>query len=274
MNKLCIHTITNKPWTLDQCLINYEKAGVKGISIWRNVLENQNLSSIKRRVADAGLETVSLVRGGFFTGNSKIEQQKAINENKLIIEEAAQIGAPLIVLVCGATPGISINENIKQIQEGIEAIIPFAKANHVKLGIEPLHPMYADKRSAVCSLQSANRLAQTINSDTVGVTLDVFHIWWEENLAEQIKLCAKNKNIFSYHICDWKMDMTDMLNDRGLMGDGVINVKDITQMVESTGFNGYREVEIFSNHYWKMDQNEFLNLIIKRYNQTYHLKGE
>lgn len=269
LQKLCLHTITTKPWSLDQCLLNYEKAGVKGISIWRNVLENQNLNTISRRVKDAGLETVSLVRGGFFTGKTKEEKTKAIDENRRIIDEAAIIGAPLIVLVCGATPGISINENIKQIQDGIEAIIPYAKQNNVKLGIEPLHPMYADKRSAVTSLRSANRLAMAINSPIVGVTLDVFHIWWEEDLEEQIKLCAKNNKIFSYHICDWKMDMSDMLNDRGLMGDGVINVKGITEQVEKTGFNGYREVEIFSNHYWKMDQNEFLTLIINRYKQTY-----
>lgn len=269
LNKLCLHTITTKPWTLDQCLLNYEKVGVKGISIWRNVLENQNLNTVGRRVKDAGLETVSLVRGGFFTGKTKDEKQKAIDENKKIIEEAAAIGAPLIVLVCGATPGISIADNIKQIQEGVEAIIPFAIKNNVKLGIEPLHPMYADKRSAVCSLRSANQLAMAINSPSVGVTLDVFHLWWEEDLGEQINLCAKNNKLFSYHICDWKMDMSDMLNDRGLMGDGVIDVKGITKMVEKTGFNGYREVEIFSNHYWKMDQNEFLKLIIDRYKQTY-----
>lgn len=269
LSKLCLHTITTKPWSLDQCLLNYEKVGVKGISIWRNALENQNLSTVSRRIKDAGLETVSLVRGGFFTGNSQNEKQKAIEENIKIIDEAASVGAPLIVLVCGATPGISINENIKQIQEGIEVILPYAIKNNVKLGIEPLHPMYADKRSAVCSLRSANRLALAINSPAVGVTLDVFHIWWEEDLEDQINLCAKNNKLFSYHICDWKIDMNDMLNDRGLMGDGVINVKGITQMVEKTGFNGYREVEIFSNHYWKMDQNEFLNLIINRYNQTY-----
>jgi sugar phosphate isomerase/epimerase len=269
LSKLCLHTITTKPWTLDQCLLNYEKVGIKGISIWRNVLENQNLSTIKTRVKNAGLETVSLVRGGFFTGSTIAEKQKAIDENKKIIEEAAQIGAPLIVLVCGATPGISIKENLKQIQEGIEAIIPFAASHQVKLGIEPLHPMYADKRSAVSSLRSANQLASNINSNVVGVTIDVFHVWWEDDLEEQIKLCAKNNKLFSYHICDWKLDMSDMLNDRGLMGDGIINVKEITKMVEATGFNGYREVEIFSNQYWKMDQNEFLNLIVKKYKQTY-----
>lgn len=269
LSQLCLHTITTKPWTLDQCLLNYEKVGVKGISIWRNVLENQNLSTIKARVKNAGLETVSLVRGGFFTGNSNAERQKAIDENKKVIEEAAQIGAPLVVLVCGATPGVTVKENLKQIQEGIEAIIPFAISHQVKLGIEPLHPMYADKRSAVSSLRSANQLANGINSSHVGITIDVFHVWWEDDLEEQIQICAKNNKLFSYHICDWKLDMSDMLNDRGLMGDGIINVKEITKMVESTGFSGYREVEIFSNEYWKMDQSEFLKLIVEKYKQTY-----
>jgi len=269
--QLCIHTITTKPWSLDQCLLNYEKVGVKGISIWRNALENQDLSTVNRRVKSAGLETVSLVRGGFFTGNTKEERQRAIDENKKVIEEAAQIGAPLVVLVCGATPGLSIKENLKQIQEGIEVVVPFAASHQVKLGIEPLHPMYADKRSAVSSLRVANQLALAINSRQVGVTIDVFHVWWEDDLDEQIKICAKNNKLFSYHICDWKLDMSDMLNDRGLMGDGIINVREITKSVEETGFRGYHEVEIFSNQYWKMDQNEFLNLIVTRYKQTYHL---
>lgn len=271
LEKLCIHTITNKPWSLDECLINYEKVGVKGISVWRNVLENQNLSNVKQRINNAGIEVVSLVRGGFFTGKSAIERDKAISDNKKAIEEAASIGAPLIVLVCGATPGLSINENIKQIREGIEKILPFAKSVGVKLGIEPLHPMYADKRSAISSLRSANDLAEQIHSPFVGVTIDVFHLWWEPDLEEQIRRCANSKNIFSFHICDWKLDMSDMLNDRGLMGDGIIDVKDFTQKVENCGFSGFREVEIFSNVYWKMDQKEFLKLIIDRYKQTYSI---
>jgi sugar phosphate isomerase/epimerase len=268
LSKLCIHTMTNKPWSLDQCLSNYSKAGIGGISVWRNVIEGQNLSQVARRINDAGLTPVSLVRGGFFTGKTQIEKQNSLDDNLRAIDEAAAIGTDLVVLVCGATPGFTVKENLKMIQEGIEKIVPHAASCNVKLGIEPLHPMYADTRSAVSSLKSANDLAERINNDNVGVTLDVFHLYWEEYLQEEIDRCAALNKLFSFHICDWKTDMADMLNDRGLMGDGIINVPQIRGWVEDTGFKGFNEVEIFSNSYWKMDQNDFLDLIIKRYKEN------
>lgn len=270
LSRLCLHTMTNKPWSLDQCLSQYEKYKIGGISIWRNVIENQNLQTVKKNIENSGITPVSLVRGGFFTGDNEQQRQKAIKENIEIIQEAQEIGCPLVVLVCGATPGQSVEENIQQIQDGIEALIPTCEKANVKLGIEPLHPMYADTRSSISSLQSANRLAERINSSFVGVTLDVFHLWWEENLKAEIEICAKNKNLYSFHICDWKTNMLDMLNDRGLMGDGVIPVKKISQWVDETGFDGFQEVEIFSTQYWKMDQEEYLKLIIEKYISTYN----
>ena len=265
LSKLCIHTMTNKPWSLDECLKHYSAAEIGGISVWRNVLEGQNLNKAARNIQNAGLTPVSLVRGGFFTGNTETEKQTSIDDNKRAIDEASAIGADLVVLVCGATPGFTVKENLKMIQEGIEKVIPHAKSAGVRLGIEPLHPMYADTRSAVSSLKSANDLAERINSPSVGVTLDVFHLWWEEYLQEEINRCAALNKLFSFHICDWKTDMADMLNDRGLMGDGIINVEQIRGWVEDTGFNGFNEVEIFSSKYWKMNQNDFLNLIIEKY---------
>jgi sugar phosphate isomerase/epimerase len=268
LSRLCIHTMTNKPWSLDECLTNYSKAGVGGISVWRNVIEGQNLSQVARRINDAGITPVSLVRGGFFTGKTEVEKQNSLDDNLRAIDEAAAIGTDLVVLVCGATPGFTVKENLKMIQEGIEKIMPHAASCNVRLGIEPLHPMYADTRSAVSSLKSANDLAERINTDNVGVTLDVFHLYWEEHLQEEINRCAALNKLFSFHICDWKTDMADMLNDRGLMGDGIINVPQIRGWVEDAGFKGFNEVEIFSNSYWKMDQNEFLKLIIKRYKEN------
>ncbi len=265
LSKLCIHTMTNKPWSLDECLSNYSAAGIGGISVWRNVLENQNLASAARRINDSGLIPVSLVRGGFFTGNTAQEKQISIDDNLRAIDEAAAIGSDLVVLVCGATPGFTVKENLKMIQEGIEKVMGHAASCNVRLGIEPLHPMYADTRSAVSSLKSANDLAERINAENVGVTLDVFHLYWEEYLQEEINRCAAMNKLFSFHICDWKTDMADMLNDRGLMGDGIINVSQIRGWVEDAGFSGFNEVEIFSNKYWSINQDDFLRLIIERY---------
>jgi sugar phosphate isomerase/epimerase len=264
LSKLCIHTMTNKPWSLDECLSKYSAAGIGGISVWRNVIEGRDLNQVKTDIANSGLAPVSLVRGGFFTGDTS-QRQVAIDENKTIIDEAQAIGAPLVVLVCGATPGNTVEQNLQQVRGGIAAVLPHAEQAGVKLGIEPLHPMYADTRSCVSSMRSANELAEGLNHSHVGVTVDVFHLYWEEHLRSELLRCGKNGNLFSYHICDWKTNAADMLNDRGLMGEGVIPVDHLSEWVTEAGFDGFHEIEIFSDRYWAMDQDEYLKMIIDSY---------
>ncbi|NLF30324.1 MAG: sugar phosphate isomerase/epimerase [Planctomycetes bacterium] len=265
--RLCLHTITTRPWSLAECVRHYAAAGVRGISVWRNCLETTTPSEARRMIADAGLTCVSLVRGGFFTGATAAERQKAIDENRRVLDEAAGVGAPLVVLVCGATPRQSARTNIEQIREGIEAVIGHAAARGVKLSIEPLHPMYADVRSAIVTLRDANDLCEAIGSPHVGVTVDVFHLWWDPALQAEIARCGRAGNLLSFHVCDWKTGMADMLNDRGLMGEGVIDVPAIRGWVEAAGFGGFIEVEIFSNRWWQEDQHRFLDAVVQAYLQ-------
>jgi sugar phosphate isomerase/epimerase len=208
---------------------------------------------------------VSYVRGGFFAHASGEKRKVANDQNRILIEEAATIGAPLLVLVCGADPDQSLDTSRKHIEEGIEQLIPFAKAHNVKLGIEPLHPMYAHSRSAINTLQQANDLSENIDDPIVGVVVDVYHLWWEEDLQNQIMRCGRNKNLFAYHICDWKSPIEDILNDRGIMGEGCIDLPLLGTWISESGFEGYHEVEIFSNRYWSMDQKIFLNKIAEAY---------
>ena len=161
----------------------------------------------------------------------------------------------------------SLEESRKQIHDGIAAILPDAQAAGIKLAIEPLHPMYADTRSAINTLSQANDMAEIFNSPFVGVAVDVYHLWWDATLQQEIKRCGKNNNLFAFHVCDWKSPTTDILNDRGLMGEGCIPIKQITEWVDATGFQGFREVEIFSNIYWKEDQHLFLEKIITAYKE-------
>jgi sugar phosphate isomerase/epimerase len=183
----------------------------------------------------------------------------------MAIEQAASIGAPLLVLVCGSDRRQSLERSREQIREGIMSILPFAEAAGVKLAIEPLHPMYASDRSAINTLKQANELAADINSEWVGVAIDVYHLWWDPFLKEQIERCAGQKHLFAFHVCDWNVPTVDMLNDRGLMGEGCINIPEIRSWVEATGFSGYNEVEIFSNKFWATDQKEYLEKIKKTY---------
>ncbi|MCW3119829.1 MAG: sugar phosphate isomerase/epimerase [Chitinophagaceae bacterium] len=268
LSQLCIHTITTKPWGIEEAAKNFSDEGVKGITVWRDALVNRNIRQTGHLLRNHGLEIVSLCRGGFFPAKEKKKREAAIDDNRKAIEEAVELGAPLIVLVCGADPAQPLEDSRKQIRWGIEAIIPDAAAAGVKLAIEPLHPMYADTRSAINTLAQANDMAVQLNSSTVGVAVDVYHLWWDPMLETEIKRCGENDHLFAFHICDWNTPTTDLLLDRGLMGDGAIPVNKIRAWVEATGFNGFYEVEIFSNKYWKEDQAEFLKKIIKAYKEN------
>lgn len=264
-SKLCIHTITTKPWQIETAAEEYGKAGISGISVWRDTLEGRDIAKTGEMIRSNGLEIVSLIRGGFFPSIDSVKRKQAIEDNRLAIDEAEALGCPMIVLVCGAEPSNSLGHSRDQIKQGIEAILPYAEQANVKLAIEPLHPMYADTRSAINTMEQANEMAEQFRSDFVGVAVDVYHLWWDPHLEKEIARCGKNENLFAFHICDWLSPTVDMLNDRGLMGDGCIDIKQIRSWVEQAGFSGFNEVEIFSNKHWAEDQYEFVEKIKSAY---------
>jgi sugar phosphate isomerase/epimerase len=265
LSRLCVHTITTKPWKLETAAEKYAAAGVKGITVWRDALAGHDAEPAGRRLRDLGLSIVSLCRGGFFPANTAADREKALDDNRRAIAEAHGLGAPLIVLVCGAVPGLPLTEARKQIQEGIAALLPECAAAGVKLAIEPLHPMYADNRSAINTLGQANDLCEALASPFVGVAVDVYHLWWDPALEVEIARCGRLGKLFAYHVCDWRTPTEDLLLDRGLMGEGCIPLRRIRAWVEATGFGGFNEVEIFSRKYWSGDQDEFLARIIQAY---------
>jgi len=260
--QLAIHTFTNQPWSIGECIENYSRAGIGGISIWRETIAGEDLKKVRIHLSDSGLTPVSLVRGGFFTSRKAETRASAILTNIEAISEAAILGLPMVVLVCGATLGQSPEENLEQIEEGIRALLPTAEAANVKLAIEPLHPMYAGDRSAVASLRDANLLAQRIKHPLVGIAVDTFHVWWETNLEAEIQTCALNGHLFAFHICEFKPDSDHPLLDRGLPGEGVNATPRILAMVRKTGFTGLTEAEVFSRKYWAMNQHVFLDKIL------------
>ena len=265
LERLCIHTITTKPLGFELACASYAALGVKGISIWRDAVAGLPPAAVAGSLRKHDLCPVSYVRGGFFPALQAEQRARAIQENILMLQEAADMEIPMLVLVCGAEPGQSLQASREQIQAGIEALLPRAHSLGVKLAIEPLHPMYADTRSAITSLKQANELTEHFMDDSLGIAVDVYHLWFDEDLEAQIRRCGNNHKLFAYHICDWKVPTTDMLNDRGLMGEGCIPLKQIRGWVEEAGFTGFHEVEIFSNEYWAGDQDHFLNRILKAY---------
>ena len=264
-SRLCVHTITTKGWELEEAVERYAESGVSGITVWRQWLEGRDPAEAGDRIRAAGLKVVSLCRGGFYPAFEEKDREEAIEDNKRAIEDAAALGAPLVVLVCGAVPGQSLVESRKQITDGIAATLPLAESLGVKLAIEPLHPMYADDRSAINTLASANDVCDELNHPLVGIAYDVYHLWWDPDLEEQTKRTAQADRLFAYHVCDWMTPTTDLLNDRGLMGEGCIDLRGIRALVEKNGFDGMIEIEVFSNRWWEKPTQEFLEAIKQSY---------
>jgi sugar phosphate isomerase/epimerase len=216
-------------------------------------------------IRKSGLEVAALCRGGFFPAFTEGDRLKAIEDNKLAIDQAAAVGSPMVVLVVGACVGMSLEEARKQITDGIAACLDHARANNVQLAIEPLHPMYAADRSAVNTMGQARAICEELKDPLVGIALDVYHVWWDPDLMNEVKLAGKQNTLFAFHVCDWRPDTRHLLLDRGLMGEGCIDIKGIREAVEATGFNGWNEVEIFSETHWQKDQRGWLNEIKKAY---------
>lgn len=267
LSRLCIHTVTTKPWNIEEATKHYFYAGVKGITVWRDTLQGRNIRQTGEILKDHGLTAVSLSRGGFFAHSDPARRKGAIEDNRRTIEEAYELGTDKIILVCGADPDQLLEVSRKQIFEGISSVLPDAESAGVKLAIEPLHPMYSDTRSAINTISQANDMAESLGSPWVGVVIDVYHLWWDPLLKKEIERCGKSSNLLAFHISDWKSPTTVMLNDRGLMGEGCIPIRKIRSWVEKAGFHGFIEVEIFSTEYWKQNQSEFLKKIIASYKE-------
>jgi sugar phosphate isomerase/epimerase len=261
--RLSIHTMTTKPWSLEQACAAYAKAGIGGITVWRQHLAPYGAARGRAILAAHGLACTALCRGGFFPAADAAGRAAAIEDNRQAIRDAAELGAPQVVLVCGSVPGIPLADARRMVEDGIRAVEPEARAAGVQLSIEPLHPMYAADRSCITTLGEARRLCERINSPAVGIALDVFHVWWDPELADEIVKSARWT--IGFHLCDWRAPLRDMLNDRSVMGDGSIPCRDLRRQVRAAGFAGWDEVEIFSTELWAGDQQALLDRIVAAY---------
>lgn len=269
LSRLAVHTFTNKPWSLGECIDNYQAAGVPAVSIWRNVVWEEEggvgIDEAARLVRGSSLHVEAYVRGGFFPAADEAGRQKAIDLNRLWIDQALALGAKQMVLVVGAVPGMPLEDQRQMVADGTAALLPLCEPEGLKLSIEPLHPMYAAERSCVNTMNQARAICEQLSHPLVGIACDVYHVWWDERLEEEIGLAAQQGRLFAFHICDWRSPTRDFLTDRTLMGEGCIDIRQIRGWVESAGFSGYNEVEIFSEEYWAQDQAEYLDKIVRAY---------
>ncbi|TCR82494.1 sugar phosphate isomerase/epimerase family protein [Rhizobium sp. BK376] len=242
------------------------KQGITAIAPWRDQVHAIGLDEAARIVADNRLRVTGLCRGGMFPADAD-GRAAAIDDNKRAIDEAAALNADCLVLVVGGLPPGSrdIHRAREMVAEGIEAILPHARAAGIPLAIEPLHPMYAADRACVNTLEQALDICDLLG-DGIGVAIDVYHVWWDPELEDQIARAGTSNRILAHHICDWLVPTRDLLLDRGMMGDGVIDLKRIRKAIEKAGYFGAQEVEIFSaQNWWKRPGHEVLSTCIERF---------
>jgi sugar phosphate isomerase/epimerase len=256
--KLALNSATvRKQWNLAQIIDGCARHGIEGISPWRDQIAQMGLSSAVKAIKANNLTVTGLCRGGFFA------EKDWKSDNLRAIEEAHELGAPALILVVGGMPPASkdLGSSRARIRECIAEILPEARKAGVPLAIEPLHPMQV-ARAAVNTLEQALDMCDALG-EGVGVAVDVYHVWWDPKLQSQIKRAGKR--ILGYHICDWLPTTRDLFNDRGMMGDGLIDLPSIRKSVEAAGYAGFQEVEIFSElDWWQRDPDEVLEICKQR----------
>jgi sugar phosphate isomerase/epimerase len=255
-------------WNLREAADACRRHGIAAIDPWRDQVAAVGIGEAVRAIKDNGLAVSGYCRGGMFPAGDAAGRQAAIDDNKRAIDEAAALGAACLVLVVGGLPEASrdIHAARRMVADGIAAILPHARANKMPLAIEPLHPMYAGDRACVNTLAQALDLCDVLGGG-VGVAIDTYHVWWDPALEAQIARAGAGNRILAYHICDWLVPTRDLLLDRGMMGDGVIDLPRVRAAVERAGYSGYVEVEIFSAaDWWTKPGDEVLRTCIERFN--------
>ena len=269
--KLSLNTATvRERWNLAQMIEGCARHGIRGISPWRDQIGQMGLAAAAKAVRAHGITVTGVCRGGMFPAPDAAGRKAAIEDNLRAIEEAHALGAQCLVLVVGGLPPGSkdLAGAREQVRDGVAAILPQARAASVPLAIEPLHPMYAADRACVNTLDQALDLCDALDpekSGALGVAADVYHVWWDPRLEQAIGRAGKLR-LLAYHICDWLVPTRDLLNDRGMMGDGVIDLPRIRAWMERSGYQGFHEVEIFSaRNWWKRDPDEVMRTIRQRH---------
>jgi sugar phosphate isomerase/epimerase len=262
---LAINTATVKSWSLEQVIEGCARAGIGAIAPWRDTVQACGPKRAGQLICASGLTVTCLCRGGMLTAADQEGRRAALEDNRRAVDEAAEIGAGSLVLVVGGLPPGSkdLAGAHQQVRDGIAELLPYARAAGMPLALEPLHPMTAADRACVNTLAHANDLCDELG-EGLGIALDVYHVWWDHDLAGQI--ARAGKRIVSYHVCDWLVPTRDLVFDRGMPGDGIIDLRRIRALVEAAGYAGHCDVEVLSaENWWKREPAEVLRICIERH---------
>jgi len=265
---LSLNTATvRERWGLEAIIEGCARHGIRAISPWRDQVAKAGLANVAKSIRAHGIGLSGYCRGGMFPAADDAGRQRARDDNLRALEEAVTLAAPCLILVVGGLPPGSkdIAGARRQVEEGIAWLLEAARPAGMKLAIEPLHPMYAADRACVNTLAQANDMCDRLGAG-VGVAVDVYHVWWDPALEREIARAGRAGRLHAFHVCDWLVPTADLLLDRGMMGDGVIDIPRIRGWVEAGGFAGHVEVEIFSAaNWWKREPDEVLRVCRERY---------
>ena len=231
------------------------RAGFGGIAPWRREIEGKDVAAIARRIREAGLKVTGYCRSTYIPATDKTGFTANVEANRRALADAAVLGAHSFVMVVGGLPAGSKNIAAAraQVTEASALLVETGRKFGVRIALEPLHPVYAAERSCLSLLSEALDICEAIEAGAdpwLGTCIDVYHVWWDPNLAREIARAGARKRIFGFHVCDWLVPTADVLSDRGMMGDGIIDVPRIRRQIEAAGYDGLIEVEIFSERNW------------------------
>jgi len=274
---LSINTATvRKQWSLPEIVSGCGHRGIRFIAPWRDQVAATGLKEAAQRIRDADLRLSGYCRGGMFPAADRSGRRAALDDNKRAVDEALELGAPCLVLVVGGLPkdgdGKIVSKDLasarEMVRDGIGELREYAHPAGMPLAIEPLHPMYAADRACVNTMAHANDLCDELGLG-IGIAVDVYHVWWDPHLKREIERAGSHANrLLAYHISDWLVPTTDLLLDRGMMGDGVIDLPRIRSWMDAAGYRGPHEVEIFSaNNWWQRDPDDVLQTCQARHHE-------
>jgi sugar phosphate isomerase/epimerase len=261
LSRFSINQMTVKQLSLPELADACAELGVTNLGLWREPVQSYGVGATAKLVRDAGLTVTTLCRGGFFTAIDPQERSRALDDNRRAIDEAATLGTDTLVLVSGGLPAGSkdLHGARERIADALAELGPYAEQHGVRLAIEPLHPMYASDRCVVSTLAQALDLAERFPARQVGVTVDTYHIWWDDRAPEQIARAGAGGRIHTFQLADWTTPLPEgVLNGRGQIGDGAIDMREWKGYVEAAGYTGAIEVELFNEGLWARDGREVL----------------
>lgn len=270
MRLLSLNQATIQTWSARDAIEGCARHGVGYVGLWRDKVQEAGVSATRRLLDETGVRVSSLCRGGFFPAATGTERAERIEDNRRAIDEAAELGTDLVVLVCGGVVDRDLPGSRQMVADGIQALVPYAAERGVRLGIEPLHPVFAGDRSVIAGFGEAAALAERLASPQVGVVVDVYHVWWDVHVHELMR--GLGERFFAFHVNDWLAPPPDVLLGRGMMGDGVIDLHGLHATARASGYMGPVEVEIFNRDIWSQPGDEVMALMLERYRA--HVLGE